>query len=346
MSVLSNETADGAMPIRTRIELPDTRGLICAFRFVPGEPARQIGWPEVAGVVEGTAQGLTWLHFNLTDGRAAEWIKGCERIPQAARESLLSADAHVRLKRAGDTLVGVLDDLHHDFDADPEAVGLVRLYADRTLLITGRRHPLKATDQLRREAYEGLKADSMAMLLARLLDYLGETYQNVIGGIMQDIDAIEDRVLDGHFHREGTNLGKARRLVSRLRRHLGAERQALQGVLAHLPEWCSGPGEIQIAQSAARLETVAQDLDLLQERGRLLQDELAGRLGEATNRNLYILSIVTTVFLPITLITGLFGMNVGGLPWLQDTFGFWWVLLGMAATAGLALLLLHWRRLF
>ena len=334
------------MPSRTRIELPDTRGLICAFGLVPGEAPRQLGWPEVAGVIEGSAQGLTWLHFNLTDVRAGDWIKACGRIPQPAREMLLSADSHVRLERIGDALVGVLDDLHHDFDSDPEAVGLVRLYADRTLMITGRRHPLKATDRLRREVYEGLRVDGMAMLLARLLDHLGETYQSVTGGLILEIDAIEDRILAGHFHREGTSLGKARRLISRLRRHLGAERQALQGIMAELPEWCGGQGEALIGQSAARFETVAQDLDLLQERGRLLQDELAGRLGEATNRNLYLLSIVTTVFLPITLITGLFGMNVGGLPWLQNSFGFWWVLMGMAATAGLAMLLLHWRRLF
>ncbi|MFC5415422.1 CorA family divalent cation transporter [Dongia soli] len=58
------------------------------------------------------------------------------------------------------------------------------------------------------------------------------------------------------------------------------------------------------------------------------------------------LSIVTTIFLPITLITGVFGMNVGGLPGLQNVEGFWWVMLGMALTAICSLILLYWKKLF
>ena len=82
---------------------------------------------------------------------------------------------------------------------------------------------------------------------------------------------------------------------------------------------------------------------LVQERPRLLQEQLAGRVSEATNRNLFLLSIVTTTLLPITLITGVFGMNVGGLPWLSDSGGFWWVVLLMIAAAVTVLMILRRR---
>jgi zinc transporter len=91
---------------------------------------------------------------------------------------------------------------------------------------------------------------------------------------------------------------------------------------------------------------VVNELDAIQERAKLLQEELAARNSEETNRNLFILSIVTTILLPMTLITGIFGMNVAGLPGLKDPFAFWWVMLGMAVVALIALLLLHWKRLF
>jgi len=98
--------------------------------------------------------------------------------------------------------------------------------------------------------------------------------------------------------------------------------------------------------AVGRLDSFGRDLDLLYERGRFLQEEIASRLGEATNRNLYVLSIVTTIFLPMTLIVGLFGINVGGMPWLSSQEGFWWVVLGMLVTAVVTFLVLHWRRLF
>ena len=78
----------------------------------------------------------------------------------------------------------------------------------------------------------------------------------------------------------------------------------------------------------------------------LLQSERNSRLAEQTNRNLYVLSIVTTVFLPLTLITGVFGMNTGGLPGQQDPAGFWWVIGIMGVSAVASLILLHWKRLF
>mgnify|MGYP000087721583 CR=1 FL=1 len=123
---------------------------------------------------------------------------------------------------------------------------------------------------------------------------------------------------------------------------------AAGGAAATLPDAAACAAKPAPANCLAieRLDTVAQDLELVQERARLLQEEIAGQLSEATNRNLYMLSIVTTVMLPITLITGVFGMNVGGLPWLQDNLGFWNVMLLMGGTAVATLLVLHWKKLF
>ena len=97
---------------------------------------------------------------------------------------------------------------------------------------------------------------------------------------------------------------------------------------------------------AERMEAVAQDIELVQERTRLLQEEIAGRLNEATNRNLFFLSVITATMLPVTLITGIFGMNVGGLPWLSDPRGVHWVTGIMVMAVVSVLLLLRRRRIF
>ncbi|MEA1649518.1 CorA family divalent cation transporter [Nitrospirillum sp. BR 11164] len=107
-----------------------------------------------------------------------------------------------------------------------------------------------------------------------------------------------------------------------------------------------GEDQARLRQGIDRLDGVGQDLDLVQERARLLQDELSNRFSEATNRNLYILSIVTTILLPVNLITGIFGMNVGGLPWSGHDAGFIWVCGVMVFTILVSLVVLHWRRLF
>jgi zinc transporter len=74
---------------------------------------------------------------------------------------------------------------------------------------------------------------------------------------------------------------------------------------------------------------VLSDLAALQERIKLLQEEIAARVNEDNARSLYLLTIVTVMALPINLIAGLLGMNVGGVPLAEDGHGFW-IALGLS----------------
>jgi zinc transporter len=86
-------------------------------------------------------------------------------------------------------------------------------------------------------------------------------------------------------------------------------------------------------------------LELVQVRARLVQEELVTQFSESTNRHLLFLSVVTSLLLPVTLITGIFGMNVGGLPFIDDSSGFGWTMFLMAITFAASVLVLRWRRL-
>jgi len=324
-------------------ELPDTSGLICGFRLRAGErpeplDARFLAQPLVA------SDAPVWLHFNLSDTRAQAWLAACEVLPPAARNLLLGEDNHVQIQTIAAGLCGVLADLHYEFEADPECFGQLRFYVDRSSIITGRQHPLKSVDRLRRDMIGGKVVATPFDLLVQLVEDLAEMFAAVTLDQGDLIDDIEDRILKVREQFENAEVGRVRRLVSRLRRHVGAERQALSRVAQRLPAGWSEEESSRLRWAVERLDGIAQDLESIQERGRLLQEEMAGRLAEATNRNLYILSIVTVVFAPITLLTGVFGMNVGGLPWLENTVGFWWVAGFITLTIFLTLILLRWRR--
>jgi zinc transporter len=119
----------------------------------------------------------------------------------------------------------------------------------------------------------------------------------------------------------------------------------MQHALPHIARW-SQHDISELRQAVEHMESTIQDLELVQERTRLLQEEIAGRMGEATNRNLYVLSMVTVILLPINLITGIFGMNTGGLPWGEDDpSGFWWVIFFMIIAVITSLTILHRKRI-
>jgi zinc transporter len=83
-----------------------------------------------------------------------------------------------------------------------------------------------------------------------------------------------------------------------------------------------------------RIDWLDNEIVSLRNRAQLLQEEVTIKTAEQTNRNLHLLAIVTTVFMPATLITGIFGMNVAGLPLTRSADGFLWsmaILIGAAA---------------
>ena len=92
---------------------------------------------------------------------------------------------------------------------------------------------------------------------------------------------------------------------------------------------------------AQRLEFIYQEVHTSQDRARLLQDEVSSFLANETNRQLYILSLLTALFLPATLVTGLFGMNVKGIPFAEEDASFWTAFLLTGAAASLTYLILR-----
>lgn len=325
--------------------LADTAGLICGFRLRPDLPVEKIS-PQPDEWRNAPELGPIWLHFNLADTRAQQWLAACERLPASARDRLLSDDRHIGLRPAGSGLAGLLGDVGYEFESDPEHLGLLHLYVDQHWIITARTHPLKVADQLRREFMDGAIVPTPMSVLIRFAEELSELFDGIAVAQADIVDDIEDSVLKDRSPREGGDLGRVRRLVARLRRHVAAQRMALSQVVHRPPPWCGDEELEQLRRAFERTEVVAQDLEATQERARLLQEEISNCLGEATNRNLYVLSIVTAIFMPITLITGIFGMNVGGLPGLSDDGGFWWVMVLMVITALVTLITLHWKRFF
>ncbi|MDB6060839.1 MAG: Mg2+/Co2+ transporter [Verrucomicrobiaceae bacterium] len=324
------------------IDNPDSGGLICGFLLQSEGAATLANWDYK---LPDMPSGPVWLHFNLADTRAANWLAQAQALPEDARELLLDQDNHAACEKFNRGLALTIGDFHHDFNDDPEGFGTLRLYIDQHCLISGRRHPLKAVDQLRREMTHGLEIASTVDLFSHLIHDLGETFHGVIKNLNDIVDDSEDEILAGRLQDQGTELGRIRRLLARLRRHISGNRQAMTQALAAIEQWDSAADISHLRQAVERLDGSAQDLELVQDRARLLQEEIAGRLNEATNRNLYILSLATVALLPINLITGVFGMNTGGLPWNEDPSGFHKAVIVMFVAMAISLGVLHWRRI-
>jgi zinc transporter len=313
-------------------------GLVWAFRLHQDGSAETLA---IDAPIESSHDGRLWLHINLTDARARAWLAAAH-IPQLARDLLLSHDNFQQLHTTDNCVYGVFSDLVRDIDNATEETGFLRFAMTERLLISGRHQALCAVDATRRVLEGGHRVESVAALLEKIIDEVADTMDRMADKIGTEIDGIEEQILAGAAKSDMRGaLGRLRRTCVRLHRQLAGLRTLFHRLEHKNVDNLSPALRLQAGKLAQRLDGLDHDIVELRERSRLLEEEIHFKMEEESNRHLHALSIVTTLLLPPTLVTGVFGMNTKGLPLTDVEGGFLWAAALMIGSAGLAYLIMR-----
>ena len=304
-------------------------GLVWAFRIHADGSAEALA---VDQPIEQRHDGWLWLHLNLADRRAAAALRGFE-LPPAALALLLSHDDHQQLHAVDDCTYGVLADLVQRIDAGGDDTGHLRFVMTERLLLSGRHHALRSCALARETLAQGRRLPHVAALLELIVDHVGDAVDHLADELTEDIDEIEDRLALRTRDIERQKLTSVRRTAVRLHRQLSGLRVLFHRLERQETEGLDPTLRIAAGRIAQRLDALDHEIVAMRERTRLLQEEITALTAEETNRHLYVLSILTTLVLPPTLVTGVFGMNTKGLPFTDNENAFLWACALMVASA-------------
>jgi zinc transporter len=314
-------------------------GLIWGYRFAPGQAAQPIGTDEVPGFLAAadpaSAGEFLWLHFSLSNQASERYMHRYLELPVGFFDSLRSEIGSTRLELDAGSLVAVIHDVLFESSFDTSEVGTTSLCIGPRLMVSARLRPLRSVDQLRVAVRGGQVFRSPVELLAHLLRDQGSVLEGILRKSTSLVDRIEDRLLANRIATDRTELGSIRRSLVRLQRLLAPEPTALFRLLNRPPEWIGQEDLQDLQQAAEEFSTAIGDSAALVERVKLIQEELAALVNEQTSRTLFVLTIVTVLALPINLIAGLFGMNVGGIPLSTNPHGFSTVVLTLVVLTAL-----------
>uniref|UniRef100_Q07I06 Mg2+ transporter protein, CorA family protein n=1 Tax=Rhodopseudomonas palustris (strain BisA53) TaxID=316055 RepID=Q07I06_RHOP5 len=324
--------------------MPSDNPLACEPRFAAAPPASSVATP-VPGLVwafridrEGhphelsveqplpsVGDDLMWLHFNLADARALQWLSLTDLpISPPARTLLLSRVSYQQLHVSDDCVHGVIADLRRDFDGESDEAGYLRFVMLERMLISGRYSALCAVDATRRSLQAGRRVDSIAALFESIIEHAASTMERVVDRLGHDLDEIEEEVLSDEEADLRKGLGQLRRTCVRLHRQLSGLQQVFHRLEQKNVTGVKPGLQIAAAKLAQRLDGLDRVIIEMRERARLLQEELQLKVEEQGNNNLRLLSVLTALLMPPTLITGVFGMNTKALPFADSEVGFWW----------------------
>ncbi len=283
-----------------------------------------------------TEGGTVWIHIDVADEQSCQWLLSDSGVDHSIAEALLEAETRPRSFSTDDGMLVVLRGVNTNPGEDLEDMVSVRVWIERSRIITTRRRRLLSVVDIRDRLAAGRGPRSpgsfLSMLTGRLADRIGDF-----------VDAIEDSVSEQEESLAGDDVGELRQSVADVRRQIASVRRFLAPQRDALDRLYRNPGtllsesEIQeLREESDRTTRYLEDLDLARERAMVLREEFLGRLAQEQNSRMYVLSVVAAIFLPLTFVTGLLGMNVGGLPGLDSPNGFL-ASLGLMVAAAFAL---------
>lgn len=322
----------------------DSSGLICGFRFGTDGHGQAVSAEQAVAWLdrEAVTDGFVWLHFNLAHAATERWLREHVNLSEVFHDALHEKSRSTRVELDDDMLVAIVNDVHYNFAFEPSDISTLWLAVTPRLMVSARVQPLRSIDRLREAVKQGSAMRSTVELLVHLMHDQGDVLVDIVRSVTTRVDSLEDRLLAGRLGKQRADLGALRRLLVRLQRLLAPEPSALFRLLQKPPGWIREEDLQDLRQSTEEFSVALRDMAALEERIKLLHEEIAGRVAEENNRSLFVLTVVTVLALPINIVAGLMGMNVGGVPLAQHPHGFW-VVVAIIAVFGVVALWLAFR---
>ena len=266
-----------------------------------------------------------WLHLDHNRPSAAEWLRAQPDLPEDVADAMLALQTRPRCVQWQGGLLFIGRGVNLNAQALPEDMISIRAWLTPGRLVTVVRRRLRAAEDLASSIEAPnpqVHVESAGELLLMLLENLLERMAPTVAESGEQIDDILEDVIDEDTRVDARSIARLRLRVITMRRFVLPLRDAIaelrQAPADLMPEH-TGPALVELSD---RITRIVDDMDNQNMRAELARAEVAGLESETLNKRLYALAIVTAIFLPLSFLTGLLGMNVAGIPFTQQEWAF------------------------
>ncbi len=304
------------------------------------------GRPLAPSAVDAALAGpeTVWLHLDLNVSSAREWITSREDFDSTIEEALLANETRPRAVSSDRGLLLVLRGVNMNPGARPDDMVAVRLWIEPGRIISIRRRRVFSIQDIRDAIDAGRGPCSEGEFAVMLVANLAERIGTIVDSIEELVQIAETDSSTAESNTLRTEVGAIRRRTAAIRRYLAPQRDALDRLYRNPGPLFSSHEAEELREQADRITRYIEDLELVRERAIVLQEELMNRVAQEQNSRIYLLSVIAAIFLPLTFVTGLLGMNVAGLPGTDDPAAFPISLLIMGGLGVALALFFKWRR--
>jgi zinc transporter len=280
-----------------------------------------------------------WHHIKYNDKAAVKWIKNQPELSQFAKITLINSETRPRVHVEDDELIMCLRGINLNEEADPEDMISIRLWVGPQTIITSSNAGSQSIRNIRALLTEKVGPKNAEEFVATLIDQLANLTDEFVEKLDQKLDDTEDHIENLSHNEFNPQINQMRRQIAHIRRYLLPQKEALDKLYRQKSSRFTEPFYDQIYVEMDKFMQMIESLDLMRERALMLQEHFMANVSHQQNSRLYLLAIISAIFLPLTFLSGLFGMNVAGMPGLENNLAFTYVI---TFSVILTVLLLVW----
>ncbi|EPX82147.1 zinc transporter ZntB [Salipiger mucosus] len=267
------------------------------------------------------SQAFAWLHLMRDHPDAAERLAeiGLDEFVVGA---LTAEETRPRCSVHGDGVLLNLRGVNPHPAAEPGDMISIRLWVEAQRIVGVSVRAQSALEDMLAAMDRGHAPRSPGEFVANLALRLADRAEPEVTDLTDMIDDIEETLLAEEDAAPRAELAQARRVAILLRRYLVPQKDALLALELEELSWLGERDRAHLREAADRVVRLGEELDAIRDRAQIVHEQLIDQRAESLNRRMLLLTVVAAIFLPLSLLTGLLGMNVGGIPGAQDPRGF------------------------
>ncbi|MDP2206272.1 MAG: zinc transporter ZntB [Alphaproteobacteria bacterium] len=255
-----------------------------------------------------------WIHLNGHHVDTKKFLREDAGIDPLLIKSMLAEETRPRLEETEQSTLLILRGINHNPGPEPEDLVSIRLWMSGHRIITISRRKARAIADLDERLKQNRGPRKTGEFISMLCMCLNDGIEPALGALEDSIDTLEDISVDRPTPTLRGDLAGVRKQATLFRRHLTPLRDVVSRLQKTDQVWLSPGDKWSLHDSLDRMTRFIEELESLRERSLILQDEIYSALSARLNRNIYLLSVITVIFMPLTFLSGLLGMNVEGIP--------------------------------
>ncbi|WP_323836744.1 zinc transporter ZntB [Photorhabdus africana] len=262
-----------------------------------------------------------WQHLDYRNPKSYRWLMDTDLLPETVKAGLAGESLRPKIMRTGDGMMITLRTINNSESERPDQLVVFRIYINSQIVISSRHRKVYSLEQVLSDLQNGIGAKTTGHWLVEMVDAITDEVGNFIEDLHDNLIELENRVLDQRIPGRG-GLALLRKQLIILRRYMAPQRDVFARLASERLLWMSDEDRYRMQEISDRLGRELDDLDGCIARTAIISDEITSMMADAMNRRTYTMSLLAMIFLPTTFLTGLFGVNLGGIPGNEYYLGF------------------------